>query len=48
MNISNEKKIVIEKKNNLVRRVVEGLAVGIGIAIGLQAPSILVKLFLLL
>ena len=41
-----EKKIVVEKKNNLARRVVEGVAVGFGIAFGLGLPDLITILIL--
>jgi len=42
------KKIIVEKKNNLARRVIEGIAVGLGISLGVQLPDMIVKLILLL
>lgn len=41
-----EKKIIIEKRNNLFRRVIEGLAVGVGIGLGLQILAIIQYLFI--
>ena len=36
-----EKKIIVEKRSNLVRRIIEGLAVGLGIGLGLTALNAL-------
>ena len=41
-----EKKIIVEKRNNLSRRIIEGVAVGFGIAFGLGLPDLITILIL--
>jgi len=40
------KKVIVEKKHNLARRIVEGLAIGFGISIGADLPNLIAMLLL--